>query len=217
VVVQGLAVADYLLPAVGACGGWTRAHLLELPGFGGGPDGRRRLTVAEFGHAVADWLTVGRFGRVVLAGHSSGTQVAAEAAVGHPGVAGVVLASPMIDPAADGLIRLAARWLRDGRREPPGLVRSQYPEWRRAGPRRLAHLVQAHRSHLLGEPVARLTVPVLVIRGRDDTLSTTQWGRQLAALAPDGQYIELAGAHTFPWRDPHAWSEPVRALAGRVR
>jgi pimeloyl-ACP methyl ester carboxylesterase len=100
VMVQGLAVADYLLPGVASFGGWTRAHLLELPGFDGAPDGRRGLTVVEFGRAVADWLTARHLDRVVVAGHSSGTQVAAEAAVGRPEVAGVVLASPMIDPAA---------------------------------------------------------------------------------------------------------------------
>jgi len=49
------------------------------------------------------------------------------------------------------------RW----RREAAGLLRSQYPEWRRAGVRRLA-------------------VPVLVIRGRDDVLSSADWGRRLA-------------------------------------
>src|SRR3954468_3863388 len=70
VMVQGLAVADYLLPGVASFGGWTRAHLLELPGFDGAPDGRRGLTVVEFGRAVADWLTARHLDRVVVAGHS---------------------------------------------------------------------------------------------------------------------------------------------------
>jgi pimeloyl-ACP methyl ester carboxylesterase len=216
VVVQGLAVADYLLPAVAALGGWTRAHLLELPGFDGGPDRRRRLTVAEFGLAVADWLGACRIARVVLAGHSSGSQVAAEAAAGRPDLAGVVLASPMVDPAVRGLIPLAVAWLRDGGREPPGLIRSQLPEWRRSGARRLAYLVRVHRAHVLDEPVARLRVPVLVVRGRDDTLSTAQWGRRLAAQAADGTYVELPGAHSFPWRAPAAWSDPIRAFTDRL-
>jgi pimeloyl-ACP methyl ester carboxylesterase len=205
--VQGLAVADYLMPGLAAFAGWTRAHLLELPGFDGAP-APRGLTVEEFGNAVRDWLAVRRLGPVVLAGHSSGTQVAADAAVANPDVVGVVLASPMIDPAARGPVRLAVRWLRDGRREPPGLIASQRPEWRRAGLRRLAHLVHVHRRYVIEEPAARLSAPLLVIRGRDDTLSTAGWGRRLAALAPDGRYLELAGAHTFPWRDPTPGQNP---------
>ena len=122
VLVQGLAVADYLLPGLGAFGTWTRAHLVELPGYAGGEDARRRPSVAEFGRAVVDWLAARRLGPVVLAGHSSGTQVAAEAASGHPDVVGLVLAGPILDPSSRGVGRLALRWLRDGRRESPGLV-----------------------------------------------------------------------------------------------
>jgi pimeloyl-ACP methyl ester carboxylesterase len=214
VLVQGMAVADYLLPGLAAFGGWTRAHLLELPGFGGSGEPPHELSVPEFGRAVADWLTSRRLGPVILAGHSSGTQVAAEAAAGHPGVARVVLASPTVDPAARGLVRVLVRWRLDGRTEPPGLSESHKPEWKRAGARRLVHLVRAHLRHTIEEPVSRLAVPVLVIRGVDDRLSTPSWGRQLAALPPGGgRYLELAGAHTFPWRDPGAWSEPVRRFA----
>jgi hypothetical protein len=65
-------------------------------------------------------------------------------------------------------------------------------------------------------------VPVLVVRGRDDVLSSAD-GDRLAGQAADGDYVELAGAHTFlgtsvvPWRHPSAWSAPVRAFAGRLR
>ncbi|MEV1290064.1 alpha/beta fold hydrolase [Micromonospora sp. NPDC049679] len=216
VLVQGMGVADYLMPGLGAFGEWTRAHLVELPGFAGSGDPPHELTVPEFGRAVADWLTARQLGRVVLAGHSSGTQVAAQAAMGHAHVPGVVLASPTVDPVARGLMRLLVRWRLDGRREPPGLTQSHRPEWKRAGGPRLAHLVRAHLKHVIEEPVARLAVPLLVIRGRDDVISTRRWGRQLAALAPASEYVEVAGAHTFPWRDPHAWSEPVRRFATRL-
>jgi pimeloyl-ACP methyl ester carboxylesterase len=176
VLVQGLAVADYLLPGLAAFSEWTRAHLIELPGLGGSGEPPHELTVAEYGRAVADWLTARRLGPVVLTGHSSGTQVAAEAAAGNADVAGVVLASPTFDPAARALPRLVIRWLLDGRREAPGLIVSQRPEWTRAGPRRLVHLVRAHRAYVIEEPLARLSMPLLVIRGRDDALSTPKWG-----------------------------------------
>jgi pimeloyl-ACP methyl ester carboxylesterase len=217
VLVQGMAVADYLLPGLAAFGEWTRAHLVELPGFAGSGEPPHELSVPEFGHAVADWLSTRELGPVILAGHSSGTQVAAEAAAGHPGVAGLVLASPTVDPVARSLVRLLVRWQLDGRHEPPGLTESHRPEWKRAGLRRLVHLVRVHLLHVMEEPLARLTVPLLVLRGEQDRLSTPEWGRRLALIVPDGRYAELPGAHTFPWRDPQAWSEPVRELAQTVR
>lgn len=64
--------------------------------------------------------------------------------------------------------------------------------------------------------MARLRVPLLVIRGRDDRIGTARWARHLAGLIPDGEYVEVAGAHTFPWPDPEAWSQPVHGFAHRL-
>ncbi|NGO12615.1 alpha/beta hydrolase [Streptomyces sp. HC44] len=219
VLVQGMGVSDYLLPGLAAFGEWTRAHLVELPGFAGSGDPPHELDVREFGSCVADWLRDRDLGRVILVGHSSGTQVAARAAVGHPDVVGVVLASPTVDPIARSLPRLLLRWRLDSRHEPSGLSESHRPEWKRAGIRRMLHIALVHRADKLEESVARLRVPLLVIRGREDRISTARWGRQLADLVPDGRYIEVPGAHTFPWPVPDAWSHPVRELAaaaGRV-
>lgn len=215
VLVQGLGVADYLLPGVAAFGRWTRAHLLELPGFAGSGDPPHELDVPEYAHAVADWLTARAPGPVVLAGQSGGTQIAARAAVGHAGVGAVVLASPTVDPAFAGPVRLLLRWRLNARYEPPGLTRCHLPEWRRAGPRRLLKAALSHLAEPLEGSVARLRVPLLVIRGRDDRLGTAHWARQLAALVPDGRCVEVPGAHSFPWLDPLAWSEPVRRLTER--
>ncbi len=172
--------------------------------------------MAVFGQCVADWLSAHDLGPVVLAGHSSGTQVAARAGPSHPDVLGVVLASPTVDPAARGLLRLLVRWRLDGRREPPGLSQSHRQEWKRAGPRRLIHLVRAHLHDALENSVARLEVPLLVIRGKDDAIGTRAWARELASLVPDGELVEVPGAHTFPWLDLQAWSEPVRRFATRL-
>jgi hypothetical protein len=52
VVVQGM--ADYLMPAVAELGRWTRAHLVELPGFAGSGEPTRSLDVPGYGAAVAE-------------------------------------------------------------------------------------------------------------------------------------------------------------------
>src|SRR5919197_3456911 len=74
--VMGMAVSDYLLPGLAMLGTWTRAHLVDLPGYAGGGDPPRPLDVAGYGEAIADWLGAAALGPVVLAGHSSGMQVA---------------------------------------------------------------------------------------------------------------------------------------------
>ncbi len=56
VVIQGMAVSDYLLPACAVLGEWTEAHLLDLPGYGGSGDPTRYLDVRGYGEVVTHWL-----------------------------------------------------------------------------------------------------------------------------------------------------------------
>jgi pimeloyl-ACP methyl ester carboxylesterase len=212
--IQGMTVSDYLLPGLGALSTWTRTHLVELPGGSGSGAPPHDLGVAGYARAAAGWLRAQRMDRVLLAGHSSGTQVAAEAALLCPDeVAAVVLAGPAIDPAARGGLRVFARWWADRRGDPKSLDEVHKPERQRVGFRRVFHVLRAHLDHDLAEPVAALTVPVLVIRGRDDRLGTERWGRHLADLAADGRYAEVPGTHSFCWRYPDARSSPIRELA----
>jgi pimeloyl-ACP methyl ester carboxylesterase len=218
VLVQGMAVADYLLPGLRAIGRWTRAHLLELPGFAGSGDPPRPLDVGEYGAAVAAWLDGAALGRVVLIGHSSGTQVAARAAAARPDEIGaLVLASPTVDPTVRGWVRLVLAWRLDGHHEPDGLTESHRPEWRRAGARRLVHTVRIHLADHLEEVVPVLPMPLLVLHGREDRICTSAWARQLTRSARHGRCLTMPGAHTFPFADPEAWSEPVRRLALEAR
>jgi pimeloyl-ACP methyl ester carboxylesterase len=213
VLVHGMTACDYMVPGLGALSEWTRAHLVDLPGCGGSADPPHELTVTEFADAVVDWLLHRRLGPVILVGHSSGTQVATEAARRCGDVSGVVLASPVFDPAYRPLVRMLWRWALDLTREPPSLERANRPERKRAGLRRLLHTLRVHWRHSLTDAVRGLRVPVLVVRGRDDALSTSQWAHRLAF---EGSYAEVTGPHTFCWGAPEAWSPPIRDFAQRI-
>lgn len=216
VLVHGMTACDYLLPSLAAMATWTRVHLIDLPGCGGSGDPPHELTIGEFADVVTDWLGRSDLGGTILAGHSSGAQVAAAAArQSADDLAGVVLASPVFDPAYPGYLRVLFRWALDLNREPAGLERVNRPERKRAGLRRLVHVFRVHRRYGLAEAVTALRVPVLVIRGRDDALSTPGWAERLAMLAAEGSRIEVPGPHTFCWRDPDTWSTAVRVFAGR--
>jgi pimeloyl-ACP methyl ester carboxylesterase len=216
VVVPGLAVAEYLLPAVATLGGWTRAHLVELPGFGGSGEPPHPMDVGQFADALTQWLDASGLGDVVLAGHSSGTQVAAHVAARRPDVRALVLASPTVDPRFRSLPRVLMAWRRNHELEPPSLDRVHTPERRRAGLRRVRHALTASLADRLEDVVPRVAVPVLVLYGDSDRLCTEDWARELAERAPDGRFATLPGAHSFPYASPDAWSEPMRQLAEEV-
>jgi pimeloyl-ACP methyl ester carboxylesterase len=217
VVVQGMTVSDYLLPACAALGRWTEVHLLDLPGYAGSGSPTRWLDVRGYGETVLHWLEAAGLEHAVLAGHSSGTQVAAWVGVLAPErVGAVVLASPTVDPVARPLPKLLYRWRLDARAPSPGLEETHAPEWKRAGPRGIAHLIKVHLADQIEDQVARLGMPVLLIRGEGDRLSTDAWVDGLARAAKDGDWTRVPGAHAFVWTSPDAWSDPVRLLAERV-
>src|SRR3954469_4207066 len=181
VVVQGMAVSDYLLPACAALGSWTEVHLFDVPGYGGSGQPTRWLDVRGYGETVVHWLEQAGLDRPVVVGHSSGTQVAAWSGVLCPErVRAVGLASPTIDPSVRSLPRLLFHWRLDARAPSPGLEQSHAPEWKRAGPRGGADLRRVHLRDRLEEQVAHLPMPVLALRARDDRLSTDSWMDELA-------------------------------------
>jgi pimeloyl-ACP methyl ester carboxylesterase len=79
-------------------------------GVAGSGEPTRTLDVPGYAAAVVEWLDGAELGPVVLAGHSSGTQVAARAAVlagerRNTQVVAVVLASPTVAVVATGSCR----------------------------------------------------------------------------------------------------------------
>jgi pimeloyl-ACP methyl ester carboxylesterase len=217
VVVQGMTVSDYLLPACAALGQWTEVHLLDMPGYAGSGEPTRWLDVRGYGETVVHWLEASAIERSVVVGHSSGTQVAAWAGVLAPErVAGVGLASPTVDPMVRSLPKLLFYWRLDARAPSPGLEESHGPEWKRAGPRGIAHLIRVHLGDRLEEQIARLQMPVLAVRADSDRLTTEGWMESLVGVAGDATWVTVPGAHAFVWLYPDAWSAPLRRLAERV-
>lgn len=216
VTVMGMGVSDYLLPAQAALT-WTQAHLLDLPGLAGSGKASRGLEVQEYAEAVCDWLAAAGLPPVILAGHSSGTQIAAHTAAARPDlVAATVLASPTVDPKARSVPKALYYWRRDSRYPMPGLSESHKPEWRRAGLRQLTHVLRAHLRDHLEETLPRVRGPLLVLLGEQDRLCTRRWAQELADRVEDGRLVTVPGPHTFLWRDPTAWSGSLRELAATM-
>jgi pimeloyl-ACP methyl ester carboxylesterase len=198
VVVPGLAVSRYLEPTVRCVeAAGFRCDLVRLP-TSGPPVG-----IPEYARLVADRV---RGRDVVLVGHSSGTQVAAAAAREVP-VTRLVLGSPTVDPAYRSVPRVVARWFVDGTREPASLGREEFPEWGKAGLRRIVVLLRSMLRHPLEDLLAGVTCPVTVVRGERDPLCTPGW---TAELARGRELVTLPGLpHAFPYLDPVAFARIV--------
>jgi pimeloyl-ACP methyl ester carboxylesterase len=218
VAVQGMAVSEYLLPALTVLSDGAQTHLVDLPGLAGSGPATELLDVPGYAAAVTAWLDDAGLPPVVLVGHSSSTQVVARVAVQRPQrVCALVLASPTVDPAVRSWPRLIWQWRRDSQYPLPGLQQQHNPEWVRAGPRQLRNLVSVHLRDHLEDVIGAVRCPVLVLRGEHDKVSTESWARSLADLAPEGRFETVPGPHTFVWSHPAAWSAPIRGLATAAR
>jgi pimeloyl-ACP methyl ester carboxylesterase len=213
----GLAVSRYLRPTQDILAAGATVSLVDLPGTGDAPDARPTFGVPQDCAAVAAWLESTVDGPVVLTGHSYGALLAARLAATHQDrVKAVVLASPTVDPAYRSLPKLIVRWLVDSQREPRSLNGFQWPEQRRAGLRRMLSMVL---SSLADDPqrwLAKTPVPVTVVRGCNDALSTREWCESLAHR-PSGQCRTVPGVpHAFPFDHPEPYAAAVRGAVARM-
>ena len=58
----------------------------------------------------------------------------------------------------------------------------------------------------------RIAQPVLIVGARDDILVPIHHARRLAALLPQAETSELAGAHFHPRTDPGPFADRVAAF-----
>jgi pimeloyl-ACP methyl ester carboxylesterase len=216
VIVPGLGAVGYMLDLLHACGAWTETTLLDLPGFG------NRVTsdcAADLENLTP--VTVGCLGAdadppVVLVGHSTGAQLALRAAAAVPDrVAALVLIGLTFDPPVrERWPRLIPR-LRTYLHERPRELVVTVPDFVRGG-RRVAQLLGSALRDRPEEYLPKVTAPVLVLRGRRDTLCPLPWVRQLMDGRADGEVRTLPGSHNVPYTHPGAVALQIGALARRV-
>ncbi|MGM1060413.1 alpha/beta fold hydrolase [Saccharothrix sp. Mg75] len=218
VVVPGLGALGYLVDAVARCGERTRAALLDLPGFGHRPPRPCRPEVEAVAGAAARWLDAAAGDApVVLVGHSTGAQAAVHVVAQRPDrVASLVLMGPTFPPEQRRFPGLARAYVRNSRREPPGLLPVTWPYYLRGGPRALARFVRSAQRDRPEEVLAGVRCPVLLLRGEHDAFAPRGWVDRLTAAAPDGRSVTLPGAHTFPYERGAETAALIAEAAGRV-
>jgi pimeloyl-ACP methyl ester carboxylesterase len=205
----GLGSVGYLLELLHACGGWTRATLLDLPGFGHRRTADLPADLDSLTDTVVSVLQQLPGAPVVLAGHSTGTQLALRAALRAPErVHALVLIGPTFEPRARRPDHLFARHLLTSAFEPPGQLRYTLPDYLRGG-RRLGQYVRSALADRPEDSISSVAVPVYVARGRHDHYSSAGWVQTLADTALRGRARTLPGAHAVPYNHPGATAQLI--------
>jgi pimeloyl-ACP methyl ester carboxylesterase len=172
------------------------AAVVHLPGMG---LAESAPSVDELGARLLGELGEGP---VVLVGHSQSCQAVA-AAARDARVVGLVLLGPTTDPRLRSVAGLVRQWVRTALQEPVRTMPLVLAQWWRTGPRAMASLWRSAAPDRIERRLDGLAVPVIVVRGTRDRLCPRDWAAQLAATAPLGRLVELAGAaHLTPQTHP---------------
>jgi pimeloyl-ACP methyl ester carboxylesterase len=216
--------------------------LVDGPGHGLSPGLAREFTMAEAASACLAVMDSFSLARAVVGGVSWGGLVAAEVSLTAPGrVEGLVLMNTPMDISGahrkfrDQMISFGARWM--GRRKmfrdgvagsffDPGTLASN-PSYRQAFHDMLAdsdpvRLSAAVRSVILGgDPLrarlGRISVPTLLIAGKEDALYPLEGQASAALLLQDGRFEPVAGRHISPVEAPDEVAASLRAFLGREK
>lgn len=166
---------------------------LDLPGFGDAAEPARTPTMARLADLIAACLRARGHDDAIIIGHSMGTQIAAHLAGRHPDlVHALVLVAPTVDEHARTFRAQLGRLLADVFRERPLTWVRAGREYLRAGPN-LRRKVRATMADRPEEVYPQIQVPVLVLRGSHDRLSSADWNSAVMRLLPAASFVEIDG------------------------
>ncbi|VXC08294.1 alpha/beta fold hydrolase [Curtobacterium poinsettiae] len=190
---------------------------VDLPGFGWLPAAGRRLSIEELGDVVVRAVRHLVDDDLVLVGQSMGTQVVIESARRHPdAVTAIVLVGPVIDAERRSLPMQALDLGRDGFVEGVRMNTVLVTDYLRSMRQYLRELGPMLR-YPTEQTITEVTQPVLVVRGTQDPIARHDWSARLAAAAPDGTFVELAGPHHVQERQPDALARLLETFRSAER
>jgi pimeloyl-ACP methyl ester carboxylesterase len=174
-------------------------HALDLPGFGGVPHRRRRMTIRDYADLVAYVINELDLGDPVLIGHSMGAQIVVDMAArcrrptGEP-FSHVVLISPVINRRERRLRTAAWRFLQASLREPPAVAAVAAYAYLLCGPRWFWRVLPEMMTYPIEDLLPEVPSSTLVLTGKEDPLCPRSWTGEICELLPHGRAYEIAGA-----------------------
>jgi pimeloyl-ACP methyl ester carboxylesterase len=203
VILHGMVVsAESVLPTAARLVAAHHVLVPDMPGCGASPRPDRPMSVGELADLVRH--VAHDLGRpVVVVANSFGCLVAVELAVRHPElVHALILLGPPFAPGRRGWLPLVGQYACTVMRDRSMLV-SALRGLRRTGIRQAL----AHAAMGLGYPMAsrlgRVSVPVVIARGRHDHVAPLEWCQHLADRAATRPVV-LTGGHLLAHTRPEA-------------
>ena len=200
----GMGAPGYLAPWARLTSEWTRATVVDLPGWSRGRARSCAASVVGISTALANWLQARDLRNAVLLGHSTGAQAVLRTALqAQERVGGVVLAGPGLPPEIRRPAPLTREIFATIPREPADEIESIAPSFLSSGGPGLFRLLRDGMVQRPEDLVGELDVPVPVLTGEHDGLAPPAWARHLSQLARTGTLVVLPGAHNacFPYAD----------------
>ncbi|MFL6046357.1 MAG: alpha/beta fold hydrolase [Propionibacteriaceae bacterium] len=216
VFVAGLGAPGYLAPWARETSRWTRATIVDLPGWRAGHAQACTPTLGAIAMALARWLEATERRDVVLLGHSTGAQAVLKTAQLIPElIRGLVLAGPTFDPDARTMPALLRRAVRTLPHEVPAELPVVLPSYIASGGRPLLQLIRSAMADRPEDQVQQLTTRSVVITGQHDGFAPPAWARHLAELA-SAPYVILPGAHNGCFPHAQAADTALRSFTDRL-
>ncbi|PPF78802.1 alpha/beta hydrolase [Subtercola sp. Z020] len=167
---------------------------LDLPGFGGLARPRHPLSIEEYATLLGHLFDALHLPEAVLVGHSMGAQIITELAVQRPElVTHLVLVGPVVNPGRGSGVQQALDLARDSAFEPGVVKRTGSRDAMRAGLRWFLAEMRPMLAYPLRARLARVGVPVLVVRGADDPIARLAWCNDLAGSVPGARLLNVQG------------------------
>lgn len=204
ILIHGLGVSGrYLLPTAIRLSSYCQVYVPDLPGFGQSQNPPQALDIAQMADVLAAWMQDLVMAPAIFLGNSLGCQVIIELAVRYPQVVErIILVSPTTDPSARTVWQQVGRILRDALREPLSLILLAASDYIRVRTVTMWRTIQSALQDRIEDKLPRVQSPTLIVRGDGDPIVPRAWAEQVSRLLPNGQFVEIRGAHALNYTAP---------------
>ena len=185
VLVHGLGVSGfYFEPLIQELAQHAPVIVFDLPGAGRTAETDGKLTISGLARVLRDVVDQLHLGKVVLVGHSMGTQVVVEALARYPELAdAAALLAPVVPPSARKLGPLLAHFMRTSWHEPFAAVWRACVGYIQMAPSWLWKQTQAMLHYPMEERIRDVRADLILIRASHDYVAPRDFLAQLRAAA----------------------------------
>lgn len=183
---------------------------IDLPGFGNSSKPKDILATSDHANILAD--IVANLNDVVLIGNSYGCQIIIELLYQSrlTNIKGTVLIGPTTNSAERTTWKQIMRWAQNGRYEPIWSIYLFVADFVHSRSRRMYRTLQHAVNDKPEKKITQISVPLIILRGKNDPIVTAVWARNLAKLAKNGRFATVGTGHA-------SHINATKSTAGKIR